>query len=115
MARFLGACLVLCAGFLACGCSQPLRTLMDLDAEQKAQQRYVNSEDAKFAVLVKDIKEHRLQPGGMKHRVIARYGEPVVIQDKTFLYRRAQSFFPKTKVYLTFDDKDVLKKINLEE
>ena len=102
-------------GIVLSGCSQPLRTLMELDKEGKAQQRYVDARDAKFSMLLEDVKKNRLQPGGMKKRVIARYGEPILTDGDTILYRPVTKFFGERKIYLTFDKNDVLKQIKLEE
>lgn len=102
-------------GIVVCGCSQPTRTLMDLNREQAAQQRFVDARDAKFKMLLDDVRGGRLQPGGMKKRVIARYGDPVLAEGDTLVYRPVTGFFGKTKIYLIFDKGDVLNQIKLEE
>ena len=92
-----------------------MRTLMDLGNEQVGQKRYVDARDAKFKLLYDDVKNNRLQAGGMKKRVVARYGEPVLEEGLTLVYRPVTNFFGKAKIYLTFDADGVLKQIKCEE
>lgn len=101
-----------CLGMLA-GCGPSVKTLMEYDSEGKAQRTYVNAADEKFALLLSDIEQKRLQPGGTKRRVIAHYGEPVLDKDNILLYRPATKFFGTKKVYLTFDADDILKKVEV--
>jgi hypothetical protein len=96
-------------GFLFCaGCSQPLRTLMDLGSEQNAQQSFVRESDARFKVLLRDVKSGRPKTGSTQEQVVARYGQPVLIERNTFLYRSPVGFFDGPKVYLDFDEKKLL-------
>jgi hypothetical protein len=90
---------------LLVGCSPPLRTLVDLSAEQKNQRAFVKKEDARFKVLLDDIRYGRLKIGTtLRSQVVARYGEPVLEEDRTLLYRRPVEFFNASKVYLDFDE-----------
>lgn len=105
-----GVCCVLA------GCSQPLRTLVDLGAEQKNQRALVKKEDVRFKVLLDDIRHGRLKIGTtLRSQVIARYGEPVLVEDKTLLYRRPVEFFNAPKVYLDFDESGRLAAIKSVE
>jgi len=91
-----------------CGCSQPLRTLIAVGDEQKEQAVYVRQEQARFKALLRDIHRGRLLPGLRQERVLARYGEPVLREGRTFLYRDPVAFFGSPKVYLEFDETDLL-------
>jgi hypothetical protein len=115
MKRSFGGLMIFVCGVLAAGCSQPVRTLMEYGKEQKLQKRFVDARDAKFNLLYEDVKKNRLQPGGMKTRVITRYGAPVLEEGLTLLYRPVTDFFGPTKIYLTFDKDGVLKDIKCEE
>lgn len=105
--------------FLLAGCSQPLRTLMELGREQKAQQDFVAKAEAQFERLRKDISSGRLTAGELKENVLARYGEPVL--EKTqgggqiWLYRFPVVFLGAEKVYLSFDARGRLEKIEVIE
>lgn len=96
------------------GCSQPLRTLMDLSNEQKSQQDYVARERARFKVLLRDAREDRLKAGLAFSDVISRYGTPVLGKDGSFLYRDPVDFFNSPKVYMVFDESDRLTQIRIE-
>ncbi|MFH0877551.1 MAG: hypothetical protein V1863_04935 [Candidatus Omnitrophota bacterium] len=98
------------------GCSQPLRTLMALGDEQKAQQRLVDQQEKKFDLLWKDVKDGRLATGTSSAEIIRRYGEPVLATSpQTFLYRAPTEYFDTAKVYLVFDPQDKLSEIRIEE
>ncbi|MFA5039193.1 MAG: hypothetical protein WC732_05895 [Candidatus Omnitrophota bacterium] len=99
--------------FFCAGCSQPLRTLMELGGEQKAQQAYVRQKQARFEALLRDIERQRLLPGLRKERVVARYGEPVLTEGGVFLYRDPVDFVGAKKVYLEFNDRDLLDSIKV--
>jgi len=63
---------------LAAGCSQPLRTLMELGGEQDTLQSRVKSQGALFAELLRDIEDGALAAGTTRGEIISRYGLPVV-------------------------------------
>ena len=96
------------------GCSQPLRTLMDLGSEKNAQGNFVKKQNLKMDMLLQDIKKGRLKKGMSSPFIIARYGEPVLKIKTTFVYRNAVEFFHTPKVYLDFDEKGLLMDIRLE-
>ena len=98
------------------GCSQPLRTLMDLGSEQKEQQVFVKRQGAKFNLLQSDIKQDRLKIGTLRSGIVARYGAPVLEEGNTLLYRKPAEFLNSPKVYLDFDGTDHLVAIrNIEK
>jgi len=107
------AVLSLAALLCCCGCSQPLRTLMAVGNEQKEQAAYVRQKQERFKVLLRDIHRGRLLPGLRQERVVARYGEPVLREDRTFLYRDPVAFFDSPKVYLSFDEAGLLSSIKV--
>ncbi len=97
------------------GCSQPLRTLMSVGSEQKAQGAYVKRQDRCFDLLMRDIKRERLKIGVSDQYVISRYGEPVLKKGSTFVYRKAVEFLDTPKVYLDFDEKGLLTNIRVQD
>lgn len=106
--------------FFAAGCSEPIRTLQALGAEKDAQAAQVKRQDIRFERLLKDVKEKRLKPGVSRRWVVGRYGRPVLDpvsrqEGVIFLYRKPTDFFNTVKIYLTFDQDDLLKDINIEE
>ena len=86
---------------------------MDLGAEQKAQQSYVKKENARFKGLLRHAKKGKIKPGLTKKEILNRYGAPVLDEDNTFLYRGPVAFFDEPKVYLVFDEKDILKEVRI--
>ena len=114
------SCLLI-LGFLFCcsGCSQPLRTLMAVNAEQKAQQDSVHKENQQFERLLKDIKACKIKQGMARSLAIKRYGSPVLEAHsevgKTLLYRNPVVFLHATKVYLNFDEHDILVSAKIDE
>jgi hypothetical protein len=113
--------LILFAGFLfgLTGCGQPLRTLMDLGAEQDAQQVFVSSENKRFEALLRAAKRGKIKAGMSRTEVVNRYGEPILIKEgigKTILlYRRPAEFLNPAKVYLEFDAQGLLTAVRIEE
>jgi len=108
--------LSLCAMLVfVAGCGQPLRSLMELGAEQDALQRHAASQSDRFAGLLSDVKSGALAVGTARATIIDRYGEPVVERDGTLLYRAPVAFFEGTKVYLDLDAAGVLKNIRVIE
>jgi len=93
------------------GCSQPLRTLMDLSSEQKEQKVFMKKQEAKFNLLLSDIGHGRLKIGTSRFRIVARYGSPVLEEENTLLYRKPAEFLNSPKVYLDFDETDHLMAI----
>lgn len=115
--RFFSISLILILFFT--GCSAQLRTLMQLDKEQKEQQKYVESQRKKMQMLLTDIRKNKLKVGKItKQDIIKFYGEPIMekkIDDKqSLLYRDPVDFFPSEKVYLFFDENDILQDFQLE-
>ena len=112
-----------CAGyifFLACflalaGCSQSLRTLMAVGAEQKAQEQYQRRQETLFYRLVKEIETGYLKEGTSRTEIMRRYGDPIFLGDKAVVYRRPGVYFKATKVYMDFDDNDNLRAVRVEE
>lgn len=101
--------------FCLVGCSQPLRTLMAVGAEQKAQQKFVSQEEIRFNDLWRDAKEGVIHNGRTQKEIIARYGEPVLKTGQGFLYRNPVSFFDAQKVYMDFNEQGVLKAVRIQE
>ncbi len=106
--------LFVCFVFLY-GCSQPLRVLMEVDSEQKSQASQVAHQRSLFAALLKDLKRERLKTGTRKSTIVSRYGDPVLEENNSLLYRDPVDFFNSEKVYLSFNDKDELNQIKIEE
>ncbi|MDD5019302.1 MAG: hypothetical protein PHH75_01385 [Candidatus Omnitrophica bacterium] len=110
---FLKHVVVFLAVSCFCGCSQPLRTLIDAGNEQKAQGECVARQRTRFEALLRDIKRERLLPGLREERVLARYGDPVLREGRVFLYRDPVDFFGSPKVYLAFDEAGILSSIEV--
>jgi hypothetical protein len=108
-----GVPVVVVLGLLS-GCGQPLRTLMGLGNEQKAQQAYVARESSRFEVLLRDARNNRVKEGLSFSAVVSRYGSPVAIKDGSFLYRDPVDFFNSAKVYMTFDANERLTRVRIE-
>ena len=115
---------VLCSIFIF-GCSPPLQTLITLGNEQKAQQNYVAKQEQRFSLLLKEAKTGQIKQGRSATQIIQRYGEPVLInEDKTpeqkkgpstWLYRKPAAYINSPKVYLDFDENDILTAIRIKE
>ncbi|MFH0940858.1 MAG: hypothetical protein V1840_03275 [Candidatus Omnitrophota bacterium] len=90
------------------GCSQPLRTLMAVGSEQKAQQSFVKIEEARFKAVLREARAGRIKKGTARESIVARYGEPVINTESYCLYRGPVDFFNSPKVYLDFDEKGAL-------
>ena len=69
----------------------------------------------KFDLLFKDVESDKIGKGARKEYIISRYGEPVLEDGGVFLYRKSAIFFNSPKVYLEFDDKDILINIRIEK
>lgn len=96
------------------GCSQPLQTLMELNSEQAGQQAYVRGKQARFNALMRDIERDRLPLGLRKEKVLARYGQPVIIEEgNVFLYRDPVGFVGSPKVYIGFDKNDLVSSVKV--
>jgi hypothetical protein len=112
---------ILFASFLfgLTGCGQPLRTLMDLGAEQDAQQVFVSSENKRFEALLRAAKRGKIRAGMSRTEVVNRYGEPILIKEgigkMILLYRRPAEFLNPAKVYLEFDAQGFLTAVRIEE
>ena len=117
---FYGAIYLLLAGacLIFAGCSQPLRTLIGVGGEQKAQRKEVQHQDALFNKLLGDIRDGRLKEGTRRLQIVDKYGDPILTtyegKEQILLYRPQVEFFNATKVYLRFDDDDVLTKITID-
>ena len=108
--------LSLCAALVfVAGCGQPLRTLMELGAEQDALQRHATSQADRFAVLLRDVESGALAAGTARATIIDRYGEPVLERRDVLLYRSPTAFFEGPKVYLELDTAGVLENIRVIE
>ena len=97
------------------GCGQPLRTLMAIDAEQKAQQRYQRRQEVLFYRLVEDVKAGRLKEGVSRQEVLRRYGDPITMDETSIVYRKPCAYFKATKVAVSFDEDDRIKTLRIEE
>ena len=113
---------IIAALFYLSGCSEPLRTLIDLGNEQKAQKNFVAQENQIFDLLLREAKKGMIKAGRSKQQIISRYGEPVIVSpgeaepvQETFLYRRPVEFTGASKVYLDFDKNGVLLAVRIEE
>lgn len=95
------------------GCSANLDTLIKVSNEQKEQKSYVELQNQKFNLLLKDISNNKLKPGLKAKEIISLYGEPISVkpenEEGVYLYRNVLEFFPAKKVYLYFDREDKLK------
>ncbi len=94
------------------GCGPQLNTLIQLSREQEEQHQYVNVQRKKFQALVNHIEREKLKIGLSSEKIMANYGEPVVISEeegrKRYAYRDPVEFNPTKKVYLYFDKDDKL-------
>jgi outer membrane protein assembly factor BamE (lipoprotein component of BamABCDE complex) len=105
--------------FFLYGCGQKLNALITISKEKEEQSRYIQAQDAKLALLLKDIKQGDLKKGLTAREVIRIYGEPVLVKEENsrqvFIYRDTVEFFPKQKIYLYFDSDNRLSDFTLEE
>jgi hypothetical protein len=97
------------------GCSQPLRTLMSLGAEQASQAAEVKAGSRCFERLLEDVKERKVSLGMTRVAVRTRYGEPVLIEKDTFLYRSPTAFLTGPRVYLDFDKTGGLAAVRVDD
>lgn len=111
----LGCISILVLLGLFSGCSQPMRTLMELDSEQKSQCAQVEAQRARFEVLLRDAKNKRLKLGSRRASIVSRYGLPVLEQDNVLFYRDPVDFFNSDKVYLTINALGALTDIRIEK
>jgi len=81
---------------------------MDVGSEQKAQQNFIKTEEARFKVVLREARAGRIKKGTARKNIVASYGEPVLDTGATFLYRDPVDFFDSPKVYLDFDEKGEL-------
>jgi hypothetical protein len=116
-----GACFLILSSLF--GCSQPLQTLIELGAEQKAQQAQVVYQEKKFSLLLRDAKAGHIKGDKTTcSEVRVRYGEPVLEQkaqapgEKTiWMYRKPVAFIDSSKVYLEFDNRERVSSVRIEE
>ena len=112
-------------GFILCilciftaGCGQPLRTLIGVGNEQKAQRQMVQRQDELFEKMLNDIQNDKIKQGQKLTSVVDSYGDPILTtydgNAKTLLYRSPVQFFSATKVYLKFDENNCIEKIDIE-
>lgn len=98
-----------------------IKTLQELNSNQKYIKEYVQQQKSLFSKLIADIKEQKLKEGTPQKQIIATYGEPV-ISGKTdnrdleefILYRSPVQFYSTKKVYLYFDNNDKLSSWKIE-
>jgi len=102
----LGGCAVL---------SDELQALKDVGRSQAQIGSYVKRENRRFLKLLKHYKKGHLKIGIPKSRIIAAFGEPVLIKSlddnlvkEVFLYRHPTDFFTSDKIYLYFDKSNKL-------
>lgn len=100
---------------------------MSLGAEQKQQQNLIKNQNLKFELLLKEARKGSLKKGMTKQSIIGRYGSPVLEKalpsgpqeekniKTTFLYRSPAGYFTSPKVYLDFDENDILVNTRIEE
>ena len=98
---------------LAAGCSQPLRTLMELSKEQDELQGTVTSQGVLFAELLRDVEKDALAMGTTRAGIVKRYGRPVLERGTVLLYRYPVAFFEGSKVYLELDAAGRLENIRV--
>lgn len=125
--RFFAYLFTWSALFFISGCSQPLRTLMAVGAEQKQQQIEIKKQNSKFESLLKAARIGSLKNGMQKQDIVSRYGSPTLEKvppsqpqeekniKTTFLYRSPVGYLTSPKVYLDFDENDILVNIRIEE
>jgi len=109
--------------FMFTGCAKlkhlpQLLTLKSLGEGQADMDDYVKEQDAKFALMLEDIKKNEIKEHSHQNAIVRHYGEPVFKREITdqddikeeWLYRRAVEYFKTDKVYMYFDDKGRLIK-----
>jgi len=101
------------------GCSQQIKTLMIVSKEKAEQERYIKQQDSKFAQLLEDARENKIKKDLSEQQALRYYGEPLLVKEEdgktVYLYRDAEEFLPKEKVYLYFDSEGRFKSFVLEE
>ena len=79
----------------------------------------MHKENQQFERLLKDIKACKIKAGMAQSLVIKRYGSPVLEAHsevgKTLLYRNPVVFLHARKVYLNFDEHDILVSAKIDE
>ena len=104
--------------FIVCmGCSR-LLLLKSIASSQKQMETYIARQKKGFLRLKQDIQRNRLQKGISRETVIKRYGEPVFCAaqenpidigiSQSCLYRAPMEYFSADKVYLYFDQQELL-------
>ena len=102
----LGGCVVL---------SDELQALKDVGKSQVQINAYVRKQERRFLKLLKHYKRGWLRVGIAKSKIIAAFGEPVLVKNlddnlakEVFLYRHPTNYFKSDKIYLYFDKLDKL-------
>ena len=90
-------------------------TLKRLGDSQQAMETSIAKDAGRFARLSKDIQSGKLKAGVTAGSVRKTYGEPVLTKQlqnpagaTRWLYRHPTHYFTSEKVYLYFDESEVL-------
>ena len=96
--------------------TQQLLILRNVSKGQDEIKTYLNKQEALFSKLVEDVKNNQVKKGQRYSQIIRKYGDPVFCQkhnqyNKKCLFRHPTDYFSSDKVYLYFDSKDKLAKV----
>lgn len=111
-------------GFLIvslCGCAwlrngPELLTLQKVSKSGEEITRHLTEQEKLFYALRDDLIHDRLEPGLSKENIITAYGEPVLSKGpqpnqpstEILLYRHPTKFFSSDRIYLHFDESNIL-------
>jgi len=93
-----------------------LLTLKRLGDDQARQEQFIKRQERNFKLLLADINRGLLKKGTTRQQILSRYGEPISIKEikddsrfsEQFAYRHPEQFFGSEKVYLLFDNNQIL-------
>ena len=88
-----------------------LLTLKSLADEQDKMGRYVEKQDQKFELMIKEFQAGTLDQYLNKKKIVRTFGNPIHVkhvnkndqQLESWLYRYSTQFFDSEKIYLYFD------------
>ncbi len=108
---------------ILCGCSAPIRNLQALSKNIDQTQKYIDGQENKFKKLVADLQNNGLEKGFNKENILAKYGEPIfqklveINNNKLelWLYRRPVNISNSDRVYLYFDQQQLLDQWDLNK
>ena len=95
--------------------AQAIATLEALAEERAAQEEIIESERARFSLLIKAVEDGTIKKGLSEEEIHRLYGKPQIIKhpdaadiDKILVFAEPLNYFGTEKVYLYFDQDEKL-------